>query len=513
MKVVVFFAPAFNRWAQEIVKIMSAKVSNLEVFAIAQNHEIYNELKACSEISYKKIYNLSLEEKKWVEDEALIQNVKALEEQFGQEVLVKTVIADKVLGAGWVNGAEIVEIELGRMIRSNKDIILRYIGGLYAFYRYIYETHKPDLTFLYAVAGGPAYALAKTAQNYNGIFRRFTHSRVGGFYILDSSERGQLDTIKKLLLESHAKPFLLQDYREKAVAWINEFRQNQDKPSFFIANQSTISRKQKWSSLLKSFLAVLYRTLKNIISIQGESVRKKNEKYHLKHKVIYPLKKKYKWNSKYYKCFYPYQNESYIFFPLHVEPEASTLVANPYHTNQISIIEALSKSTPLSFRLLVKEHPTMAGIRPTQFYKAIEKMPNVVLIDPSVSSTEMIKSASLTATISGTVGWESLLMKKPLLLMGEVPYMAVGEGFVYCPDLSYLHQAIPEALKTPPASDDALTDYIAAIIKEGIIIPDELLWHLKSDFLEKHKDVTEIVAERLIDILKSSEQKLNRPMS
>lgn len=63
--------------------------------------------------------------------------------------------------------------------------------------------------------------------------------------------------------------------------------------------------------------------------------------------------------------------------PLHLIPESSTFTLAPIYINELSIIEAVSKSLPTGWWLYVKEHQAMLGERGEFFYKAVNKLPNV----------------------------------------------------------------------------------------------------------------------------------------
>jgi Capsule polysaccharide biosynthesis protein len=116
--------------------------------------------------------------------------------------------------------------------------------------------------------------------------------------------------------------------------------------------------------------------------------------------------------------------ERFVFFPLQMEPECSTLVFAPFHANQPYLIECLSKSLPIDHLLYVKEHPVMVGRRPLSFYRTLSSLPNVRLIAPRVSSHDLIRRASAVVTITSSVGWEALVHAKPVIVMGNVWYDA-----------------------------------------------------------------------------------------
>jgi hypothetical protein len=157
----------------------------------------------------------------------------------------------------------------------------------------------------------------------------------------------------------------------------------------------------------------------------------------------------------------------FVYFPLHYSPEQSTQVMAPMHTDQIAVIEALVKSLPLTLNLVVKEHLPMLGLRPPGFYERLASMPGVVLASPFENSLELVQRSELTTVISGTAGWEAMLLGRPTLVLGDFPYLAVGEGVLQCQDLSRLPEVLPQALGLKPAEDARLELFLAAIFDQS----------------------------------------------
>lgn len=112
----------------------------------------------------------------------------------------------------------------------------------------------------------------------------------------------------------------------------------------------------------------------------------------------------------------------YVYFPLHLQPEASLLAAAPVFQNQLAVIQAISASLPAGFVLVVKDHPKMAGYRSYSFYKRLKRFPNVLLVADSVSNPMLIEGAALVATIRGTAGFQAALQGKPVLLFARAWY-------------------------------------------------------------------------------------------
>jgi hypothetical protein len=118
----------------------------------------------------------------------------------------------------------------------------------------------------------------------------------------------------------------------------------------------------------------------------------------------------------------PRATERYVLYPIHFQPEASTLVQAPLYLDQAALIEDISKSLPVGYQLYVKEHVSNRGRRPLGFYERLRRTFGVRLLGPDEDTWALIRNASAIAVITGTVGWEGLLFGKPVVTFGDVFY-------------------------------------------------------------------------------------------
>ncbi len=121
----------------------------------------------------------------------------------------------------------------------------------------------------------------------------------------------------------------------------------------------------------------------------------------------------------------PVAGEKYVVYPLHFQPEASTLVQAPMYLEQTHLILDIARSLPIGYRLYVKEHISNRGRRPQAFYDTIRAIPSVRLLGPDVDTWSLIREASAIAVITGTMGWEGLLFGKPVISFGSVWFNAL----------------------------------------------------------------------------------------
>ena len=135
-----------------------------------------------------------------------------------------------------------------------------------------------------------------------------------------------------------------------------------------------------------------------------------------------------------------------VYFPLHVQPEYTTDVRAPFYTNQGALIENIAKSVPVSYRVLVKEHPAMKGQRESNYYRYFRNFYNVDLVAPSVDGHDLILSSDANLTVTGTTAWESILYEKPVISFGPLCY-GYFDLIYKCRNIDELPELLTEAIR------------------------------------------------------------------
>jgi len=159
------------------------------------------------------------------------------------------------------------------------------------------------------------------------------------------------------------------------------------------------------------------------------------------------------------------ENEKFIYFTLHSEPERALLIPAPFYMNQLSVIENISKSIPVGYRLYVKEHPTQRifGWREQKWYEELIQLPNVKLVHPDVSNEKLLKNSQLSISIGGTVGLEAAFFDKPSIVFTNVIYSML-KSVTKIENISELPEKIRSSLKLKVEIND-LNKYIQTIEK------------------------------------------------
>ena len=127
----------------------------------------------------------------------------------------------------------------------------------------------------------------------------------------------------------------------------------------------------------------------------------------------------------------PVKGEEYVYMPLHLIPESSTLTDAPFYINELMVIEQVSKSLPVGWFLYVKEHQSMLGERAFKFYKKVNSLHNVKMISVNFfkDPKPLISFSKGVVTITGTSAYEAVMLGKKSIVFGEVPFNLIEGVF------------------------------------------------------------------------------------
>ena len=157
------------------------------------------------------------------------------------------------------------------------------------------------------------------------------------------------------------------------------------------------------------------------------------------------------------------EGEEYFLYPLHVQPEASINVLGAYYTDQLNLIRQISLALPLGTLLYVKEHSAFIGKRESlKFYQSLKKVKNVRLIDPFQDPHPLVEKATAVLTISGTMGYEAILFKKPVILFGD-PFYKIYKNCLIVENMKDLYHLLHKSRDFGrDIRDDDVDRFIAA---------------------------------------------------
>ena len=285
-------------------------------------------------------------------------------------------------------------------MRMDADKVLYWMEYFIRETENCFQKYQPDYVIFYGIASFGGVILYKIALHHKIKVLQITNSRVPNrFSILDNPENQWPLLIKEY--DKLKKRDLSTDEINKAEKFITNFKEKPPKPD------GTVYVRLPWREKIKKHYTnfKIFRYRKQIPDLK---------------QFFWPLANKVLDITGTFSM--PVNREKYVYYPLHVDPEVSTSFFGKWYVNQLALIENIARSVPCDYKLYVKEHPYNYSSRPFYFRKEIKRFSNVRLISPHANGFELIKNSSLVLTITGTAGWEAILLERPVLVLGEVHY-------------------------------------------------------------------------------------------
>jgi len=125
-------------------------------------------------------------------------------------------------------------------------------------------------------------------------------------------------------------------------------------------------------------------------------------------------------------------DKPYVFMALQMEPEVLLSGQTPEFFDQIAMIHQVAKELPVGTYLAIKDHVPAIGYRDLSFYRMLETMPNVLLIDPTDFAIPLIRQAQVVVSLLGRSAFEAaafgvpVLAYSPSLFFGYLPHVTVS---------------------------------------------------------------------------------------
>jgi hypothetical protein len=174
-----------------------------------------------------------------------------------------------------------------------------------------------------------------------------------------------------------------------------------------------------------------------------------------------------------------------IYFPLHYQPELTSMPLGGNYVNQVKVIKLLSDALPKNGRVVVKDHlssfsaitKSNPNFRPLQYYEWIKMIPKARLVSPHTPSACLQERCEITASMTGTAGLEAMLRNKPVFAFGQASYLN-GPGVFRIHDIESIQTALANLPETE-ISEQRVNDFLIAM--------DSLCYHRKEiSFGKKH---------------------------
>jgi hypothetical protein len=327
-----------------------------------------------------------------------------------------------------------------RFLEFNDKKVLSWTGFILNHVEEYADRIKPDYVFLTGIAAFNYVIPYRVFQKKGAKIIELTNARVPGRFTFDNDLTSKWPLVAQNY-QTIKKEGLNDEQRKNAQEFLSNFR---DKP---FRPDDSAKRKDPLKKKIKRYVqhAKVFAYRRSIPP--------------LKPFFYYPVMDKILIHSSRFQD--PVEGEKFVLFPLQIQPEASTSIRGKWFSNQVALIENLSRSIPCDHKLYVKEHFRNYSKRPRGFHDEITKFPNVRLISPKAKTIDLIKKSSLVSTINGTAGWEATLMQKPVLTFGDVFYTLLDDVYEV-KDVTILPDLIKERIGKSIEEEHVL-EFIAAL--------------------------------------------------
>lgn len=309
-------------------------------------------------------------------------------------------------------------------LNKNKDnhYFIQVMTNLLNFFDEIIEKENIDVVIYENVSNSFVYSCYTVLKHKNKKFMGIYSSKLPGRFEIHSDDRGCED-FKKIydkVLNGKIK------ITKKIDNYISEYINNFDKkvPD---GVKSTITIKSDFSFTKRYFNK---ERLKELIILTKYTLNNKKEipfAYQVDnpYKIIFASMKRSffrKLKLKVIKNYYDKVNkeDNYYLYPLHYHPESSTSVYAKQYNDELHSIIQMAFNIPFGSYLYVKDHPDAAGLPELSFYQKLKKVPNIKLISHKENTKQLIKNSQGVIVLTGTVGFESLILDKPVFVLGDI---------------------------------------------------------------------------------------------
>lgn len=211
------------------------------------------------------------------------------------------------------------------------------------------------------------------------------------------------------------------------------------------------------------------------------------------------IKRKRKWLRKHIALHSATSVGKYVYFPLHLEPELALIVCAPYQMNQVGILQNIARSLPADVCLAVKEHPVIGSNFPLSFYEQVANTPNVLFLDPTEKTNEIIRGSVGVMAITGTAALEAVILGKPSLTFGNVYFNTCHSVHTF-ESWEKIHDLVV-AMEQETINDNDLASFLQAVMDISYPLnlldlvgnehPEEVIREMTSKFLDAFVDHTE----------------------
>lgn len=343
---------------------------------------------------------------------------EVMEAKYGRPTIWPYVMADRRITMslnGWIydEGTSHDEKQLKSILKHRFDALEE-----------CFDEFDPDLVLYVHPDTGPGLALAlQGVSEARSVPLLVPHrSRIGAYVTLTNTVYNRIDRIEQFYKEIRNNP--IGEGFDEASRILNEFRSGGLR---YIDTGPDVGKRDPF---LKKIVSLLGRVAEVVRNYRCRPYRA--DPYFRSWLMRRMDDIKATWRSLRIESSVNFEDADYerryVFIPLHVQPEMSTLLFAPYFVNQTEFVRNVAQSVPANVTVYVKEHPVMItkGLRSPAYLRSLAKIPNVHLV--SGDTAKLIKHASAVVTVTGTPAFEALMAGVQVYVFGNVYFDFLPDG-------------------------------------------------------------------------------------
>jgi hypothetical protein len=470
------FASVFHALAQYWSQ--NHGISEFAGLVVAKDKKHAEFLEAQREIEYKFIDRVDDIEIEALETEINAEEMNEWERQLGFS-LMQFVVADRHIGH-FYNTAGIISPSPMMRLANNPNFFRKLLYHHFKRMQCRIDEFRPTVVILGRIAAMNALMLVRVCQLKGIPCLWLAPTRIKDRYmIVDNISEihdGAVEDFEVALQQGGN----LSPYWHEAETYVSAFQDTFQSPEYHSARYGNERIRRRYQvGWLRLFSRQVTRPIPRLAMTAIDTLRGRPHRYlrrqPLVHKWALRFRQAVQWKlalDKESSDVTP--DKDYIYFPLSVNPEASTMVLAPNFVDPLMVVECLSKNVPATMDIYVKEHKPMIGLRRRDFYEKLRSFPNVRLISALADGPTLMRNARLTVVVTGTSGWESLLVGTPVLTFAQTSYTPIGLTRT-CTDLNQVGTCIRELLDRGFGIPDSerhrrLVTFVASTLKHSFVL-------------------------------------------
>ncbi len=453
----ILFIGGFAGWGSKFSSIAESLSSNDEIsdfHIISQGIDSYEDIcgkESTNHLSFEELYKEFL-------DSSSIVNKHNLEQRYGP--LYKIAASDRTL-------LQFTHpIEYGRL--HSQDFMTSYVAYWLNFYENFLVKNKIDVVVTSVIASVMSLTAAMVCEKKNikllslGLTRY--PDRATFYKDIQMTERIHFSDYTFHHLEKAEK--LIEEKNKKQInpSWL-EWKKQLSNPLNIFNYVNSIRSNNLYKKYKLYFGLVDFKD--PILFLPTISLRIKSYVLKMIRSYYYSRLKKLAKLPK----------GKFYLYALHVDPEMATSVLALNWIDQLDLIKRIKIQMYHDVKLLVKEHPSMIGIRNVNFYKEIQAIPGVEICSDSLATEDLIKSSALVISITGTISLEAAIFNKPSFLFAKTDFSSISSISVFDGNLDLLGKQLKMSEEICLKDISEIKEFLADNYANSVSLTGSEIWN------------------------------------